>query len=351
LPVPPTKPGNNGNSGYYSDTSSSDAWSLPFVNGILNNNTIKGGSGNSSLDRRDSSYQHQTNASYRTPSTPSRSAQERLRMRSGSLKSGSIGVNGTSLQEDLLKLITPDPTDSVSTVNGHLPNESNSGTDSITQYSTPYSSLERPKINGFDTSPSDVVIEAQPAHVVTHHPAPVSKPPRSNTIPAMNASGDMTWPSLVDAATKAIASNSRSLESPDVDLEEEFEEKVSHSKNQVSRRVEESLAWLNEFASGVASKTSPSSSPSKNSSSSIDVNGPTSSVSASSLPPEELRRIEETVEKLQTELVREKSTNATLEEEVNKLKEENQRLQEESQTAAAQLRKFTEWFFQNINAK
>ena len=34
---------------------------------------------------------------------------------------------------------------------------------------------------------------------------------------------------------------------------------------------------------------------------------------------------------------------------VDQLKEENVRLQEESQTAAQQLRRFTEWFFQTID--
>ena len=37
-----------------------------------------------------------------------------------------------------------------------------------------------------------------------------------------------------------------------------------------------------------------------------------------------------------------------LESEVVALREENQRLQEESQTAAQQLRRFTEWFFQSV---
>ena len=38
-----------------------------------------------------------------------------------------------------------------------------------------------------------------------------------------------------------------------------------------------------------------------------------------------------------------------LEQEVRRLRVDNVRLQEESQTAAAQLRKFTEWFFQTID--
>ena len=38
-----------------------------------------------------------------------------------------------------------------------------------------------------------------------------------------------------------------------------------------------------------------------------------------------------------------------LEAEVGSLREENSRLREESQTAAQQLRRFTEWFFQTID--
>ena len=41
-------------------------------------------------------------------------------------------------------------------------------------------------------------------------------------------------------------------------------------------------------------------------------------------------------------------SSSDLESEVVALREENQRLQEESQTAAQQLRRFTEWFFQSV---
>lgn len=47
----------------------------------------------------------------------------------------------------------------------------------------------------------------------------------------------------------------------------------------------------------------------------------------------------------------EKEDKAMLQEEVQHLRQDNMRLQEESQTAAAQLRKFTEWFFHTIDKK
>ena len=47
----------------------------------------------------------------------------------------------------------------------------------------------------------------------------------------------------------------------------------------------------------------------------------------------------------------EKEDKAMLQEEVQHLRQDNMRLQEESLTAAAQLRKFTEWFFHSIDKK
>ena len=48
-------------------------------------------------------------------------------------------------------------------------------------------------------------------------------------------------------------------------------------------------------------------------------------------------------------LVQEKEDKAILQVEVQHLRQDNMRLQEESQTSAAQLRKFTEWFFHTID--
>ncbi len=50
-------------------------------------------------------------------------------------------------------------------------------------------------------------------------------------------------------------------------------------------------------------------------------------------------------------LWQEKEDKAILQVEVQHLRQDNMRLQEESLTAAAQLRKFTEWFFHTIDKK
>lgn len=62
-----------------------------------------------------------------------------------------------------------------------------------------------------------------------------------------------------------------------------------------------------------------------------------------------VRELEQRVRGLEEELAQERNQKVALELEVQRLRDENSRLQEESRTAAAQLRKFTEWFFRNID--
>ncbi|XP_060098950.1 signal-induced proliferation-associated 1-like protein 2 isoform X4 [Heteronotia binoei] len=64
-----------------------------------------------------------------------------------------------------------------------------------------------------------------------------------------------------------------------------------------------------------------------------------------------VNQLEVILRQLQTDLRKEKQDKAVLQAEVHHLRQDNMRLQEESQTAAAQLRKFTEWFFNSIDKK
>ncbi|KAM4607113.1 signal-induced proliferation-associated 1-like protein 2 [Polymixia lowei] len=64
-----------------------------------------------------------------------------------------------------------------------------------------------------------------------------------------------------------------------------------------------------------------------------------------------VNQLEVILRQLQYDLRKEKEDKAILQEEVQHLRQDNMRLQEESQTAAAQLRKFTEWFFHTIDKK
>uniref|UniRef100_A0A673CKJ6 Signal-induced proliferation-associated 1 like 2 n=1 Tax=Sphaeramia orbicularis TaxID=375764 RepID=A0A673CKJ6_9TELE len=67
--------------------------------------------------------------------------------------------------------------------------------------------------------------------------------------------------------------------------------------------------------------------------------------------PGKVNQLEVILRQLQHDLRKEKEDKAMLQEEVQHLRQDNMRLQEESQTAAAQLRKFTEWFFHTIDKK
>ncbi|XP_036402792.1 signal-induced proliferation-associated 1-like protein 2 [Megalops cyprinoides] len=64
-----------------------------------------------------------------------------------------------------------------------------------------------------------------------------------------------------------------------------------------------------------------------------------------------VNQLELILRQLQYDLRKEKEDKAILQVEVQHLRQDNMRLQEESQTAAAQLRKFTEWFFHTIDKK
>lgn len=62
-----------------------------------------------------------------------------------------------------------------------------------------------------------------------------------------------------------------------------------------------------------------------------------------------IQELEERCIRLEQQLKQESAEKSELEAEVEQLRVENEHLQEESQTAAAQLRRFTEWFFQTID--
>ncbi|KAM9390561.1 signal-induced proliferation-associated 1-like protein 2 isoform 1-T1 [Salvelinus alpinus] len=64
-----------------------------------------------------------------------------------------------------------------------------------------------------------------------------------------------------------------------------------------------------------------------------------------------VNQLEVILTQLQHDLRKEKEDKVLLQVEVQHLRQDNMRLQEESQTSAAQLRKFTEWFFHTIDKK
>ena len=72
-------------------------------------------------------------------------------------------------------------------------------------------------------------------------------------------------------------------------------------------------------------------------------------VTVSERRTEDVQALRERLAALEAQLSQERQDKSSLESEIVQLKEENVRLKEESQTAAQQLRRFTEWFFQTID--
>ena len=71
------------------------------------------------------------------------------------------------------------------------------------------------------------------------------------------------------------------------------------------------------------------------------------------MPPEEfvqlrMSQLEQHVGSLESRLKSEEDRRQSLEAEIRRLRDANTRLQGESQTAAQQLKRFTDWFFQTI---
>ena len=124
----------------------------------------------------------------------------------------------------------------------------------------------------------------------------------TSAVPAENAGNMNTeWTSLVDTATKAIYDN---VENGNLAPNDE-------KKHQAHAR-------------------------------SINVNGEVNEQDV-------VKSLQDRIAALEDELRQEKTGKSDLEHQIEQLKDENARLKEESQTAAQQLRRFTEWFFQTID--
>ncbi|XP_074599299.1 uncharacterized protein LOC141853749 [Brevipalpus obovatus] len=301
----------------------------------------------------------------------SNSLSNRIKVRNGSHKNGSASsgssASTSTLQEDLLKLLNPDYMMQTNTGDCESNSNTSGGETSTSQYSTPYSSLERSSTKEIPfKDPGQVILTvAQPAQVIFSQPSSPSDSlrgketsstpnsslsrshsiaylPQSQSSPSSSVSfgisgeralhnnnnvnssspeedGNIDWPTLVDTATKAIAhNNSESL--------------CGGEERRGSNPTTALDHWLREFGASVVSS-----------------NG--LATFKNQRVGENMKDLEETVKKLQFDLVREQNDKANLLEQMKSLKEENIRLVEESKTAAAQLRKFTEWFFQNINPR
>jgi len=184
---------------------------------------------------------------------------------------------------------------------------SNTSTTSSPATDKNLSNLSTTSANDNRNSPhvSSVNIKTKVSPTVSKTPPKNSGTPESGAALPLGdgkgAAGDMDWTSLVDTATKAIYSSPENSPVPH----------ESSSSTSGEQHVQ--------------------------------------SVNLTEEKEEEVRALLERVASLEEELHGEKKGKVELEHQVEQLKEENVRLQEESQTAAQQLRRFTEWFFQTID--
>lgn len=138
-------------------------------------------------------------------------------------------------------------------------------------------------------------------------------PPPSSRIPLVDSTASLEWSNLVNVATKAIEGNqmSSSLHQSEQGMKHQ---KVTNEMPAFPTREKYSIQRAAVYN-----------------------------------PQQTIKELEQKVQQLCENLEMEKQKNFLCENELSKLRAENQRLQEESQSAAAELRRFTEWFFNIVD--
>jgi len=247
----------------------------------------------------------------------------------------SANLAQSTLQEDLMKLISPDydpdanaNKDTVSGHNLHDSPLSKLPKKTLSELSL-MKSRSRENIARLEDNVSAEVSfhMARPATVISNNsttasPASAntsglsqseksinsnnSAPQNKNKIPQEAGNMNIEWTSLVDTATKAINEDpvNSNNNNNDNNVNDDEQKPQTHTRN-------------------------------------INVNG--------GVNEEDAKALRDRVAALEDELRTERRGKVDLEQQIEQLKEENVRLKEESQTAAQQLRRFTEWFFQTID--
>ncbi|XP_078316232.1 signal-induced proliferation-associated 1-like protein 1 isoform X2 [Crassostrea virginica] len=173
----------------------------------------------------------------------------------------------------------------------------------------------------------DSAMAAKARQVLSRNAAASQPKSQQNPVPLPESAASLDWSNLVNVATKAIESTDNpKSQSPSVRDPKDRALPPEPSKAGVSKAT-------NSYSKPPASQPQ----------------GGSVWRSTVSNPQQRIQELEAKVEQLELDLDNERKENADLEAEVQSLRRDNIRLQEESQTAAAQLRKFTEWFFQTID--
>nr|CAD7200955.1 unnamed protein product [Timema douglasi] len=348
--------------GHSTDTSSTSE----RLCGARSEDELSTGSGNMSPRLRRSNKTHL--AGTLTPSSgssrnhsprPRDTGEARLRPgvtpRSVGSNRNSANLASSTLQEDLMKLINPDyvgdsplPDTGVTeepqsspVVAGKI-HSSSSGSNTSSRSRENLCALQ-------DNTAAEVIFTmARPATVISNTSTASSPAPSENKIltkeerlsprvtkslsgPKLPLPQEMDWPSLVDMATRAMQ-NVRE----EVPEAARNGESLGHWVNDVSERLGLDATPSRLCACVVLDCI-------------LDANESERAGVGGGISGRRISELQSHLVSLESRAARETRRRLSLEEEVRRLRDENRRLQEESQAAAQQLRRFTEWFFQTID--
>nr|CAD7429365.1 unnamed protein product [Timema monikensis] len=343
--------------GHSTDTSSTSE----RLCGARSEDELSTGSGNMSPRLRRSNKTHLSGTL--TPSSgssrnhsprPRDTGEARLRPgvtpRSVGSNRNSANLASSTLQEDLMKLINPDymgdsplpdtgvieEPQSSPVVAGKI-HSSSSGSNTSSRSRENLCALQ-------DNTAAEVIFTmARPATVISNTSTASSPAPSENKIltkeercvcvgalveeglsprvtkslsgPKLPLPQEMDWPSLVDMATRAM-------------------QNVREEVPEAARNGESLGHWVNDVSERLGLDATPSR---------------LCACVTGGISGRRISELQSHLVSLESRAARETRRRLSLEEEVRRLRDENRRLQEESQAAAQQLRRFTEWFFQTID--
>ncbi|KAL3266358.1 hypothetical protein HHI36_010535 [Cryptolaemus montrouzieri] len=224
----------------------------------------------------------------------------------------SANLSSSNFQEELMRLINPDNIEA-----------SNTMTDSpkTKDKNRSKENLSREKLSVHDKSQPEVILTtARPATVISNA-STTSSPLLNEFRNKEDVLGLGRRNNLIKEKSMAVA--------------EEF-------------TLSEEMDWSSLIEGGVRSLISPKEANSGNYEEDrrhweLDGMMDASITSSTSVP-----ELQNTVSELEAKVNRETRRRLSLENEVQRLKDENRKLQDQAQAALAQLRKFTEWFFKNV---
>lgn len=205
--------------------------------------------------------------------------------------------------------------------------------------------------SSFASSRSSILDQALPNDILfsTTPPYHSTLPPRTHPAPSMGSLRNEFWFSDGSLSDKSKCADPGLMPLPDTATGLDWSHLVDAARAFEDQRVA-SFCTLTDLQHGQDLERAPELSLCVDPTSGKEFMDASGERSPSTLTGK-VNQLELILRQLQTDLRKEKQDKAVLQAEVQHLRQDNIRLQEESQTATAQLRKFTEWFFSTIDKK